>query len=49
MSRNLPQLQSMDSLAVGEKFEKDELGRWREAPAGAAIDRDKLKGQKVGR
>jgi cation transport regulator len=36
-------------LAVREKFEKDERGRWREAPAGAAIDRHKLKGQKVGR
>jgi cation transport regulator ChaB len=35
--------------AVEEKFEKDERGRWRHAPAGAAIDRDKLKGEKPGR
>lgn len=32
-------------LAVEGQFEKDQQGRWREAPAGAAIDPDKLEGR----
>jgi cation transport regulator len=36
-------------LAVEEKFAKDERGRWHHAPAGAAIDKDKMKGEKLRR
>jgi len=31
-------------LAVQGKFEKDERGRWRYAPVGSEIDKDKLEG-----
>lgn len=32
-------------LAVEGQFEKDEQGRWRDAPVGSAIDPDKLEGR----
>jgi cation transport regulator ChaB len=32
-------------LAVEGQFEKDERGRWRDAPVGSAIDPDKLEGR----
>lgn len=32
-------------LAVQRQFEKDEHGRWRQAPVGAEVDPDKLEGR----
>ena len=32
-------------LEVERQFEKDENGRWRQAPVGAEIDKDKIEGR----